>query len=296
VTAPMVPDPRAGAPIVDRLSPADLLETFAFLDRDPVLNVYLVALTLRDSLAAPRDEYWAVRSEGGLAGLLYLGGQSGAVLPLGHDPMAMRLLADHARSRLPFLPRRFQIIGPDRALRPFLERFARSGLTPRIERSQTYFALEPRDLSPFERLPALAPARRDDYDLVFESGAQLRTEELEEDPRVVDTHAYRRRVEEECRDGHTYLWKDADDLLFRASVSAVTADAAQVSGVYTPPQHRNRGIARRGLSELCARIFERSRAACLFVNDFNVPALAVYRRLGFRERAPWRSAFYDTAV
>jgi ribosomal protein S18 acetylase RimI-like enzyme len=280
--------------MVDRLTPADLLETFAFLDRDPVLNVYLVALTLRDSLAAPRDEYWAVRRDGEIAGLLYLGGQSGAVLPLGDDPAAMRLLADQARLRLPFLQRRFQIIGPDHALRPFLERFARSGLVPRIERAQTYLALEPRDLPPFERLSALAPARREDYDLVFESGAQLRAEELEEDPREVDPHAYRRRVEEECRDGHTYLWKDDGELLFRASISAVTADAAQVSGVYTPPPHRNRGIARRALSELCLRVFERSRAACLFVNDFNAAALTVYRRLGFRERAPWRSAFYDS--
>ena len=41
------------------------------------------------------------------------------------------------------------------------------------------------------------------------------------------------------------------------------------------------------------RLFERSRNACLFVNDFNHSALAVYRRLGFRERTPWRSAFYD---
>jgi predicted GNAT family acetyltransferase len=197
---------------------------------------------------------------------------------------------------MPFLPRRFQIIGPDAALRPFLERFARTGLTPRIERAQVYLALEPRDLPAFERLRELGPARREDYDLVFESGARLRAEELEEDPRDVDATAYRRRVEEECRDGHTYLWKDegTGGLLFRASLSAITADAAQISGVYTPPEHRNRGLARRALSELCLRVFDRSRAACLFVNDFNVAALAVYRRLGFRERAPWRSAFYDT--
>jgi predicted GNAT family acetyltransferase len=28
------------------------------------------------------------------------------------------------------------------------------------------------------------------------------------------------------------------------------------------------------------------------VNDFNAPALAVYRRMGFRDMAPWASAFY----
>jgi predicted GNAT family acetyltransferase len=29
------------------------------------------------------------------------------------------------------------------------------------------------------------------------------------------------------------------------------------------------------------------------VNDFNAPALAVYRRIGFRDHAEWASAFYD---
>ena len=36
---------------VEQLGPDDLVETFAFLDRDPVVNVYLIALTLRDGLA-----------------------------------------------------------------------------------------------------------------------------------------------------------------------------------------------------------------------------------------------------
>jgi hypothetical protein len=154
--------------------------------------------------------------------------------------------------------------------------------------------LEPGSLPPFERLPELVAARPEDYDLMFESGARLRLEELDEDPREADPAGYRRRVEEECRDGHAWLWRDAAGLCFRASVSALTGDAAQVSGVYTPPDRRRRGLARRGLSELSARLLQRSGAVCLFVNDFNVPALSLYRRLGFVERAAWHSAFIDT--
>ena len=65
---------------IDRLGPPDLVDVFAFLDRDPVVNVYLVALALRDGLAQPRDEFWGARRDGDLIALLYLGGQSGAVL------------------------------------------------------------------------------------------------------------------------------------------------------------------------------------------------------------------------
>lgn len=290
----MAIQPRAAAVTIERLGPADLVETFGFLDAEPVLNVYLAALVLRDALGQPRDEYWGARRDGRMVAVLHLGGQSGAVLPLGDDAEALRLLGDQARLRLQFLPRRFQVIGPRSALQPFLERFARGGHTPRIQRAQVYMALLPGDLPAFERLPGLAAARREDFDLVFETGARLRAEELGEDPRVVDPAGYRRRVEEECRDGHTYLWRERGELRFRASVSAVTADAAQVSGVYTPPEHRNQGVARRGLSELCARLLERSREICLFVNDFNGSALSLYRRLGFRPRAPWTSLFYDT--
>jgi ribosomal protein S18 acetylase RimI-like enzyme len=286
---------RAGAISVHRLGPADLPETFAFLDRDPVTNVYLLALLLRDALAQPRDEFWAARREGAIVGLLHLGALSGAVLPLGEDEEALLALGDQARERCAFLPRRFQLIGPRVALSPFLRRFARSGAGARLDRDQVYMVLAPAALPPFERLPELVPARPADMPLIYDSGARLRAEELEEDPRSVDALGYQRRVEEECRDGHTFLWKHAGGMRFRASVSALTADAAQISGVYTPPELRNRGFATRGLSELCARLFERSRAVCLFVNQINAPALAVYRRVGFEPRSSWRSLFYDTA-
>ena len=279
---------------IDRLGPPDLIETFAYLDRDPVVNVYLVALTVRDALAQARDEFWAVRRGAELVAVLHLGGQSGAVLPVGVDPEALAKLAQHALTRRAFLPRRFQIIGRRPAVLEFARQLAHQGMTPRLLRHQWYMALERGGLAPFERLAELRPARPADQDLVFVSGAQLRAEELDEDPRVADPLAYSKRVEEECRDGYTRLWCDAEGLCFRASVSARTPDAAQVSGVYVPPERRGRGIARRGLSEMCARLLEESRAVCLFVNDFNAPAIAVYRRLGFTNRAEWASAFFDT--
>ena len=279
---------------IEPLGPSDLLPVFAFLDRDPVLNVYLIALVLRDALAQPRDEFWAAWRGGEIAALLHLGAHSGAVLPLGSDLEAQTELAERACARRSFLPLRFQVIGPRPAVNIFVARLGRTGLTPRLHRPQVYMALERGRLPRFERLPELRPAGREDYAQVYESGARLRAEELEEDPREVDPLHYGRRVEDECRDGYTYLWEEDGALQFRASVSARTADAAQVSGVYTPAERRGHGLARRGLAELCARLLEQSAHACLFVNDFNAPAIALYRRLGFEPRADWASAFYDT--
>ena len=283
-------DTRAVA--IDRLGPDDLVETFAFLDRDPVVNVYLVALALRDGLAHSRDAFWGARRDGEITSLLYLGPQSGAVLPVGDDPAGLRLLAEEARERLSALPRRFQVIGPRTAVAPFVECFSAADLAPRLARAQTYMSVSRAAFTSAGGMPELRPATPEDIEAVYESGVNLRIEELEEDPRQADPMAYSRRVEEECRDGHTYVWRMGADLCFRASVSAITGDAAQISGVYTPPALRNGGIAKHGVGELCERLFERSRAACLFVNDINAPALAVYRRLGFTTRAAWFSAFY----
>lgn len=282
-------------PSIDRLRPAHLAEALRWLQRSPVLHVYLTALAIRDSFGAPHDETWAARRGGEITALLHLGGRSGAVLPHGDDAVALRQLAEQARRARPTLPPRVQVIGPAAGVAAIVAAFAEDGLTPRLQRRQVYMQLDRVDLPPMERLLELRPARAEDSALLHETGAALRLEELEEDPRLADPEGYARRVEEECRDGYTWLWVDEQGLRFRASISAATLDAAQVSGVYTPPARRGRRYATGALAELCLRLFERSRVVCLFVNDFNQPALALYRRLGFRVIASWASAFYDPA-
>lgn len=277
---------------LERLGPTDVPDALTFLDADPVTNVYVMALVLRDALARPKDEYWVCRRGGRITALLYLGGYSGAVLPVGDDVGAARELGVLAAERLASLPRRFQVIGPAPMVRAVLAHFPGPDCVPRLVREQSYLSLSPGRLPAFERLPELRPARHEDYALVYESGAALRAEELLEDPRGVDPIAYARRAEEDCRDGHTWVWRDARGLCFRSSISALTADAAQISGVYTPPALRGQGLATRALAELCTRMLGRSTHACLFVNDVNTPALALYRRLGFEFRAAWMSAFF----
>lgn len=284
------------APEPVRLGPLDVHEAVTFLDADPVLNVYPYALVLRDALARPRDEWWATRRAGRLTSLLYLGGWSGAVLPAGDDLDGLRALGEIAAERRGMLPPRFQVVGPRAAVAAVRESFPGPGPRLRLARDQFYLSLRQQDLREAGRLPELRAARREDYALVWETGAALRAEELLEDPRDIDAPGFARRCEQDCRDGHTWIWRDARGLVFRAGVSALTPQAAQIAGVYVPPAFRNQGIARRALAELCARLLERSEAACLFVNAGNDPAIAVYRRLGFREHAEWASAFFEPAA
>jgi len=287
-----VPVPPPSALRSEPATPAELLEVFSWLDRDPIVNVYLAALVLRDRLAAPADEYWLVRRGGELSGLVHLGTLSGAVLPVGGGADVHAVLAERVAERLDRLPPRFQVVGDRGGVEAIVARLRTAGIEPRRYRPHTYMAVAQGGLPDFERVGALRPARPEDYPLVHDSGADLRAEEIGDDPRASDPDGYARRVGEECHGGYTYLWIEDGELRFRASLSALTADAVQIAGVYTPPAWRGRGYARRGLAELCARQFARVRAACLFVSDANAPALAVYRRLGFLPCAAWGSALY----
>jgi ribosomal protein S18 acetylase RimI-like enzyme len=284
--------PGIGGAVLDRLGPRDVPEVLSFLEDDPVLNVYLVALVLRDAMARPHDAWWGARRSGRLSALLYVGVNSGAVLPSGRDADALTQLGERAAQELAERPPRVQLIGPRASVAAVREHFPGHGLTLRLERAQVYLSLARSPGATGSLCPELRTARREDYAFLYHAGADLRSEELLEDPREVDPVAYARRVEEECRDGWTWVMRDARGLCFRAGISALTSDAAQVSGVYVPPGLRGEGIARRGLGELCARLLMRSRHVCLFVNDFNEPALALYRRLGFTPLADWASAFY----
>jgi len=283
--------PGIGAPVVDRLGPHDVPEVLSFLEDEPVLNAYLVALVLRDAMARPQDAWWGARRHGRLTALVFAGPQSGAVLPAGTDDEAHRALGRAMREAPDPRPERLQIIGPRRAVAALGESFPGPGWTRRLERDQIYLALTADALTPGPTRADLREARSEDYAFLYQAGADLRLEELLEDPRELDPIAYARRVHEECHDGWTWLVRDARGLCFRAGLSALTIEAAQVSGVWVPPNLRGQGVATSALRELCGRLLQRARQVCLFANESNTPALALYRRLGFRPLADWASSF-----
>ena len=74
---------------------------------------------------------------------------------------------------------------------------------------------------------------------------------------------------------------DEGKIAAKCEFSAVTEDAVQLMGVWTNPQFRRRGYAGATLREVCGHLFRQSKTVTLFVNDFNLPAIALYESLGF---------------
>ena len=84
--------------------------------------------------------------------------------------------------------------------------------------------------------------------------------------------------------GRAFARSEGGEVIFKAEIGAVTPQVCQVQGVWVRPRSRGQGLAAPGMA---AVVVEAARSIAplvsLYVNDFNAPARAAYRRVGFDE-------------
>jgi predicted GNAT family acetyltransferase len=142
--------------------------------------------------------------------------------------------------------------------------------------------------------PRVRPVRPDQLETLLPAAVAMFTEEVGVSPLRVDGGAgYRARVAELVRAGQSLAWIEGDEVLFKAEIGAVSRAACQVQGVWVAPAHRGRGIGAAGTAAVVE--YARARIApvvSLYVNDFNAPARAAYRRVGFRDVGRYASVLF----
>lgn len=79
----------------------------------------------------------------------------------------------------------------------------------------------------------------------------------------------------------------------KAGTNAQGFNTAQIGGVYTLKEERNKGIAFLVMSDLLERIFREKEMASLFVKKNNPAAISLYRKLGFTLRESYRICYYS---
>lgn len=138
-------------------------------------------------------------------------------------------------------------------------------------------------------------ARRGDLDSVFWASAKMHAEETLEDPLERDADHFRRHVQHRIESDRTFVWiNDHHQLMFKADVSAQSRYGAQISGVYTPPNLRGRGIATRAMYDICEMLFDRGfPRVTLYVNNENPSALRVYEKVGFGYHCDYQTIFVE---
>src|SRR5262249_12208738 len=138
----------------------------------------------------------------------------------------------------------------------------------------------------------LRAARLGDLERLIPACAAAHRLELGIDPLARDAEAFHWRTASQIEDRRSGLWLAGDVILFKAEASAWTPQAVQVSQVWTDPEARGRGHAARGMRDLCRILLETTPSVTLFVRSENVPAIALYERIGMHKALEYRSILF----
>ena len=117
-------------------------------------------------------------------------------------------------------------------------------------------------------------------------------QELGTDPLRHDPEGFRWRTQSQIDEGRSWLWVEDGVILFKAEASAWTPQAVQLQQVWVDPEVRRCGYGRRGLSDLCRMLLERTPVVCLFVRSENHAAINLYETIGMEHVLDYRSILF----
>jgi len=96
--------------------------------------------------------------------------------------------------------------------------------------------------------------------------------------------AYRNRVAELVSARRSFVRYLGDELVFKAEIGTVGSQVAQVQGVWVKPEYRGKGISVPAMAAVVKYVLaDIAPVVSLYVNNYNAPALATYRNVGFEQ-------------
>jgi uncharacterized protein len=274
-----------GRPLADR----DRAAALEICAEDPVANVFVESRIRAFGVDPGRlgAQLWGFDQAGRLESICYAGAN---LVPVQATPAAIAAFADRALRQG---RRCSSLVGPSTAVRELW-----AILRPYWGPARDVRAAQP--LMVIDTAPLVAPdpavrrVRLDELDILLPASIAMFTEEVGVSPLAGDGGAsYRARVIELIRAGRAFARIEDGKVLFKAEVGAATTRACQVQGVWVRPECRGRGLAAPGM----AAVVELARASIspvvsLYVNDFNTPGRATYKRTGFAEVGEFMSVLF----
>jgi len=277
------------SPALRLLDNRDRDEVIELCDRDPVVNVFISSRVREAGLDPARlgGQLWGYQSGGRLASLCYAGAN---LVPVAATPPAITAFAGRAR----LLGRRCSsIVGPAQDVLSLWEMLRPYWGRPReIRPTQPVMAISgPPRVVPDARVRRVRP---DELDILLPASVAMFTEEVGVSPVGADGgSAYRARVNELIGLGRAFARIEDGQVVFKAEIGSVTPLACQVQGVWVRPELRGRGLAEAGMAAVVEEALRNvAPVVSLYVNDFNRPARAAYRRVGFTDTATFASVLF----
>ena len=271
------------------LDERDRSAVLAICDRDPVTNVFVSSRVRTLGLEPGRlgAQMWGHAPGGRLDSLCYSGAN---LVPVAATPDAVAAFAERA---LKHGRRCSSVVGPAaevQALWALLR--PQWGPARDVRPVQPVMVTAGPPLVPPD--PLVRRVRLDELDILWPACVAMFTEEVGVSPTIGDGGAsYRTRLEQLIRGGRAFARIEHGRVIFKAEIGAVTPQVCQVQGVWVRPDRRGQGLAAPGMAAIVVEAV-RSIAplVSLYVNDYNHPARAAYRRVGFTETGRLMSVLF----
>jgi predicted GNAT family acetyltransferase len=273
------------------LAPGDLGEALALLESEPVNNAFVTSRVQVAGLDPWRlgGEMWGWYESGRLRSLCYSGAN---LVPICATAEAVRAFAERARRTG---RRCSSIVGPAEAT-SLLWRLLEPSWGParEVRAHQPVMVTEqlPADITPD---PLVRRIRKDEMETIMPACIAMFTEEVGVSPMAGDGGLlYQARVAELVGAGRSFARLDEHGkVVFKAEIGAATSTACQIQGVWVAPEHRGKGLSVTGMTAVLRyALADVAPVVSLYVNDFNTPARASYRRVGFREVGAFTSILF----
>lgn len=205
----------------------------------------------------------------------------GSVVPVGEDPVHAHALGAAVAGRQRAAS---EVVGEAHVVAAFW-----SGLAPVWGRPRSLRWNQPLLWS--DRAAPVTPDRRvrmallSDLDQYLPAATAMFTEELGIPPHPLGgADGYQSRLAAMVASGRAYLLADERGrVVFKAEIGAVSRHTAQLQGVWVHPQLRGQGVGTAAMATVIEKALRLAPAVSLYVNDYNLPARALYAKLGLRQ-------------
>lgn len=270
-----------------RLRANDREMALASIQQHPAVNVFIASKILQASGGQLVEGQLFATSDFNPA-FLYIGGNA---VPANFDPVAHPTAArGFAQILMEENPPIGSIVGPKIAVDAIWKELAPYWpITERLHRnSQPYLVSATRYEVPIERVRFANIADLSEY---FEASLDMFKTEVETTPPLV---SFQSRIAVSLQNETSLGWFDSNGkVLFKVDLGAMANDYLQLQGIWLDPKLRGQGLAAGLLAEAATLIQRRFDVQlCLYVNDFNLPAIATYRKLGFQQVETFSTVFF----
>lgn len=227
--------------------------------------------------------------DGHLEGLCWIGGN---IVPSGIPQGAVPALVREIRRRSRWYS---SIVGPQEQVRALYAQAGGAFGAPReIRDVQPHLGMNTRpEVEPDPHVHATHLA---DVEVLIPAAVAMFTEEVGYSPLTAGS-GYTRRVRSLVTEGRSLCRiedrGDGREVVFKADLGTVGFGLTQIQGVWVNPKYRGQGLAAPAMASVVNYAHQHvAPTVSLYVNDFNVAALATYARVGFVRTGTFSTILY----